>query len=212
MDSKIINYGIEHDIFSARNKLEEQALKNRLGIGSNFTVLQVGMISPPKNQLESVNAVSSLVNKIPNIKLILAGMTYSEPYERMLKAHIKAEGLEDRVLMTGHVNKNEVRNLYNIADVVVQPVKFQGGWLAPFEAMCAGKPVIISEFVSSSDIIKKNDLGIVTGDFKEAVFQVYSNMDKYAKKAKRSSDWVKNNLRWQDYSEKMLEVCKELVR
>lgn len=198
----IINYGIDYEFFSKGDK--DGALKE-LNISDDFIVLHVGMLTPLKNQMESIKTIEKLKNSIPNIKLILAGNGGGE-YRSMLENFIRENNLEQNVVFTGHLNQESVRDLYHACNLLLHPIKSQGGWLAPFEALCAKKPIVVSNELTASDIIKREKLGIVTNDFSEAVLDIYHNPDKYNEVAERGGEWVKENLSWDKFSEKMVNL------
>ena len=202
---EIINYGIDYKFFSGGSG---ERVRKKFKIENNFTLIHVGTLTPLKNQIESIRVVEKLRNKIPNIKLVLAGWG-EENYETVLRKYVKKNGLEDNVIFTGHLSRNTIRDLYKASDVALFPIKSQGGWLSPFEALCSKIPIIVSPFITSSDIIKRNDVGVVTNNFSKAVLDVYENRRKYDRMAKNGMDWVKEKLKWDNFSEKMLEVFEK---
>jgi glycosyltransferase involved in cell wall biosynthesis len=201
----IINYGIDYEFLS---KGEGKKAVKMFNLGNRFVLLQVGTLTPLRNQMESIKAVERLKGRIPNIKLVLAGLG-EEDYEKALKGYVKDKGLGRQVLFTGHIPRDIVRNLYKACDVALFPIKSQGGWLSPFEALCAGKPIIVSHALTSSNIIKKNKLGVVTEDFAGAVAEFYGNQEKYRKMADKGRVWVKNNLTWDGFCGELLEMFKK---
>jgi glycosyltransferase involved in cell wall biosynthesis len=189
----IINYGIDHEFFSQGDKY--RAFKKLNLYDNYFIVLQVGWIQPFKNQLESIRTIEKLKDKIPNIKLILAGPE-DRGYKMMLEKYIREKKLEQYVIFTSYLNREEIRDLYHACDVLLHPIKSQGGWLAPFEALCAKKPIVVSTEMTASDIIKREKIGIVTDDFAEAIWDIYINPDKYNEIAEKGQVWVMEILRW----------------
>jgi len=202
----IIPYGIDHEFFSKGNaargrkwlKLEKE----------DFVILQVGMITPMKNQLESIKTVEKLRPKIPNIRLVLAGEDSGEYAER-LKKYVEAHGLEQHVIFTGHISREIIRDLYASCQVCIFPVRPQGGWLSPFEALCLAKPIIVSREMTASKIIEENGIGVVTDNFASAVEDVYLRRERYSEMVLKGREWVKNNLGWDRFCERMLQVFEE---
>jgi glycosyltransferase involved in cell wall biosynthesis len=117
--------------------------------------------------------------------------------------------LERRVIFTGHLVRTLVRDLYAACDVCLFPVKPQGGWLSPFEALCAGKPVVVSTQMTAAELIRKNKIGTVTDDFTKVVLDIYNNPEKYRQMAMRGKRWVKENLSWNNFCRKMLEIFEQ---
>ncbi|MEW5759378.1 MAG: glycosyltransferase family 4 protein [Candidatus Thermoplasmatota archaeon] len=204
---EIIYYGIEHEFFSKGDK--ENAIK-KFDLQNNFTIIQVGVLSPLKNQMESIKTIEKLREKIQNIKLILAGYGY-EDYKAMLQEYINKKGLNKYVIFTNHISREELRDLYKACDVALFPIKSQGGWLSPFEALCACKPIIVSKLITSANIIKNEGIGIITDNFVDAVMDVYAKPTKYNDMAKRGERWVKDNLSWDRFCEKMLRVFEDII-
>ncbi|MFH1398317.1 MAG: glycosyltransferase family 4 protein [Candidatus Omnitrophota bacterium] len=206
--SKIIPYGIEYDFFS--ESARESGVIKKYDTADSFLLLQVGMLSPEKNQLKSIQAVEQLKDEIPNIKLILAGRPQS-PYDELLKEYIVSKNLQGYIVFTEHLNKAEVRDLYHACKVALFPVKSQGGWLAPFEALCAAKPIIVSPTMGASAIIKKESLGLVTDNFVEAIRNIYENLQEYNVIGGRGQQWVKDNLTWEKFTQRFLILFKEVL-
>jgi len=201
----IINYGVDCNFFSSPPK---NGLKKTT---SKFTMLHVGILSPMKNQMQSINTIDKLRNSIPDIKLILAG-SGDERYMMCLQEQIRSRKLKNHVQITGHLNRERLRKLYHTCDVLLHPIRSQGGWLSPFEALCAKLPIIVSPEMTASNLINKENLGIVTDDFSSAVLDVYKNPEKYSEMAVRRAEWVKANLSWDKFCEKMLNVFFKALR
>ena len=201
----IINYGIDYDFFSSNDAALQPQNDDLSG---KFIVLHVGMITPYKNQLESLKALNEVKKQIPEIVLIFAGGGYDEIYKKRIDAYIQEHNLADRVIFKGHINRNELRTLYYKTDVMIHPIKAQGGWLSPFEMLSAGKPIIVSKEMTASHIIEKEGIGVVTDTYAQAIIDVYKNKDRYRQMADRGREYVAHNLSWNSYGDKMLQVFK----
>jgi len=193
---EIIHYGIDYEFFSKGGGRRE---------ADKFIVLQVGTLTPFKNQLESIKVVEKLAGRIPNIRLVLAGWG-KQNYVDSLKKYIVDKGIEDRVVFTGNLAREEVRDLYHTCDVLLHPIGPQGGWLTPFEALCARTPLVISRGFTGSYLIGKENIGVVTDNYAEVIWDIYQNREKYAEVAERGQSWVKQNLSWDKFGGKMVEL------
>ena len=205
-NARIVYYGINYDFFS---KGEAKNAIKKFGLKGKFLVVQSGMVTENKNQLESIKSVNKTKNKIPNILLILAGKVADDNYKKKLNEYIQKNKLEKNILFTGNLNREELRDLYKSANVGLFPVGKQGGWLAPFEMLCSEKPVIVSEEMGAASIIKGNGLGIVTKEYSNALIEVYKNPKNYRKRAEIASSFVKKNLSWNIFADKMIKAYKE---
>lgn len=193
-------YGIDYDFFSKGNANRARKMFNL--VKNDFTLLQVGMITLWKNQLESVKTLEKLKDKIKNIKLILAGKGENE-YEKILRKYVEEHGLEKHVIFTGHLPRTIIRDLYKACNVALFPIKSQGGWLSPFEAMCVSASIVVSPLITSANIIRKNKLGIVTNNFSKSVMDIYNNPKYYHSMTKKAGLWVKKNLSWNGFCKRM---------
>lgn len=202
MTPYIVNYGIDYEFFSQE---DAKKTKHEMGLDNKFVILHVGMLTPFKKQLASLKTVKEVKNKISNLILILAGY-WEKGYKLELENYIKENSLEDVVLFTGHVDRKDLRDFYYACDVLIQPIKSQGGWLSPFEALCARKPIVVSPEMTASNIIMREKIGIVTDRFAEAVMEIYKNPDKYHDIATRGEKWVRKNLSWDNFCEEMLNL------
>ncbi|RLG16055.1 hypothetical protein DRN69_01820 [Candidatus Pacearchaeota archaeon] len=207
-NSRIIYYGINYDFFSkgnAKRAIEKWDLRGK------FIVVQSGMLTEVKNQLESIKAIQKIKDKIPNILLVLAGKA-DEGYKKKIEEYIKNNKLEKYVLLTGNLNREDLRDLNKACDVGLFPVGAQGGWLAPFELLCSGNPVIVSEDLGAASIIKEFNLGIVTKDYPSALLEIHENLDKYKKEGARRKKTIKKNLGWDVFADKMIKAYKDAWR
>jgi len=193
---EIIHYGIDYEFF-----LEGGGQRDV----DNFTILHVGSLTPYKNQLQSIKVVEELAGRIPNIRLVLAGWG-QQNYVGSLKKYVEDKRIKDRVVFAGNLAREEVRNLYHTCDVLLHPIGPQGGWLTPFEALCANLPVVTSREFTASYIIERENIGIVTDNYTVAIWDIYQKPEKYAGIAERGQLWVKDNLGWDKFCEKMVEL------
>jgi glycosyltransferase involved in cell wall biosynthesis len=205
---RIVYYGVNYDFFSGGNAAS--AIK-KFGLKSRFVVVQSGVLTENKNQIESVKAIEKLKEKIPDILLVLAGKA-DERYEKMLQDYIKNKKLEKYVLFTGNLARNDLRDIYKSCDVGLFPVGKQGGWLAPFELLCSGNPIIVSEEMGASSVIRKNNLGKVTRNYSEAILAVWKNYKEHKEQAEQASMFVKKNLSWSIFADKMIKAYKDALR
>jgi hypothetical protein len=65
--------------------------------------------------------------------------------------------------------------------------------------------------MTASDIVKKENLGVVTADYANAIFDIYQNLEKHRELAVRRAEWVRDNLSWDNFSEKMVQVFQKIL-
>jgi len=208
-DPGIINYGIDYEFFSKRIEVSPELKKK---YANRFIILHVGMIAPLKNQIESLKAIAGLKDSIPDVLLLIVGGSFEKNYKKICDAFIRNNCLGKYVEYTGHVNREKLRELQNMAACMLHPIKDQGGWLSPFEMLSAGKPIIVPPEMNASYIIKRENIGVVTGSFSEAVLDIYQNPEKYMEMADRGGAFVKDQLSWDSFCCGMLEQFENAVK
>lgn len=208
-DARIIYYGINYDFFS--NGKACKAIK-KFDIKNNFIITQSGMITKTKNQFESIKTINNIKDKIPNILLIIAGEIADREYKEKIDEYIKRKRLEKNVLFTGNLSREDLRDLYKASNVGLFPIGKQGGWLAPFEFLCSGNPVIISKDMGAASVIKQFNLGITTEKYSDALIEVYKNSEKYQKEGIQRKKLIKKNFGWDIFADKMIKAYKDAWR
>jgi glycosyltransferase involved in cell wall biosynthesis len=208
---RVIHYGIESGMFGKRpSESQENMMRQKFGLDDQgFYVIQVGMISPSKNQLRTLEGLRQLGDRIPEIKTIFVGYREAENhYTQVLDAYVRNNGLDSRVLFTGHVNKSELRTLYHIAHLAVFPGGWQGSWLSPFEALSAEKPVIVSPTILCSSLIREQNIGLVSDCLHETIFDVYKDYSTHLKIARKGKQFVLHHLTWERFCGPFTDILR----
>jgi glycosyltransferase involved in cell wall biosynthesis len=203
-NSKIVFYGVNYDFFSKgkpNKAIQKWSLKNK------FVIVQSGVLNEPKNQLESIKILNKIKNEIPNVLLVLAGK-WDEDYKKKLDEYVKQNNIEKYVLFTGNLGREELRDLYSACHMGLFPVGEQGGWLAPFELLCSGKPLVVSKEIGVGSIIRKFNLGLSTNEYDKAVLDIYKNYNNYSKSSKEIKEFIKNNFGWNIFTDKLIRAFK----
>ena len=221
-ESTIIPYGIDVDIFTPASHASPVSLDRQEAAqnaaqdgdcaqGRELVLLQVGVISPEKNQSASVQALHRLCDAGHRARLRLVGPITDPAYAGRLKADIRARGLEPLVEFVGQKSKHELVEYYREADLCLFPVRTQGGWLAPFEALSCEKPVMVSTTMGASALIGEHAFGFVSEDFASDILEVVAQRASWEARARRACTWTRQNLTWQRYADQMLAVFERTL-
>ena len=165
-------------------------VKQKLGLRMDDQILLVvARMDPVKSQDVAIKAVSRILNKFPNTKLILTGngsFTGSgkgglgHPKSSLWRAHleelIQNLKLENNVLLTGHLGHEELDALYSIAELVLVPSGSEGFNLTAVEGWIHRKPCIVSRGAGVSELVHDNVNGYVfdPGDDKDLAAKIES--------------------------------------
>jgi len=116
-------------------------------------ILLVGTVEPRKNYEAFVGAYSELVASgfQPPVAIIAGVDGYRAESVRRL---VMAEGLSERVLFTGYLNDDRLRELYSGAACLVHPSLYEGFGLTVPEAFSWNLPVASSDRGSLGELFK----------------------------------------------------------
>ena len=102
-------------------------------------ILCTGELNANKDQKTLIDAAAKLRDKIPNLKVLLAG---NGPLENELREQIKSLGLEDTVKLLGY--RTDLEKVVPAMDLIVSCSHREGLPLNIIEAMLCEKPLIAS--------------------------------------------------------------------
>jgi len=119
-------------------------------------VLSLGRIDPVKNQRWIVEQLPTLLQRHPNVVLVLAGACTDEVYGADLDRRIVELGLGERVVVTGKLPPADPRlvGLLQLARVVTLPSISETFGLVILEAWAAATPVVSSRTSGAAALIE----------------------------------------------------------
>lgn len=149
----VIHQGVDRNIFYSLDDQQRKEAFNALeskGINAPF-ILFVGTIEPRKNLKNAIKAFSVLKSrKKYSGKLVVAGMKgWMQENTGDLIRHY---GLQDDILFLGYVTDDELRHLYNCAQVFVFPSFYEGFGFPIIEALSCGAAVVTSDTSSCAEV------------------------------------------------------------
>lgn len=150
------------------NPIMRLKYRKDLGIEKDTVVIGcVGRMSKEKNHNFLITLMPSLIEKMPDIRLVLIG----DGSERGLLEELSRElNVEDNVIFTGESTK--VNELLNLLDVFVLPSINEGLGIVAIEAAASGLPIIMSDNVSSDLQFLPNSMYISLENKEEWVRQI----------------------------------------
>lgn len=190
---KSIFNGIELNRFKVKRNNE---LMKEFGLNdTDFVIGSVGRLSPVKNQIFQLRAISMLKNQIENIKfLLVTGM--SPDSASLMDDFIKEAdklGIKKNIIILGF--RQDVPELLSLMDVFVLSSFTEGTSLALLEAMACGLPVVASNVGGNKKIVNHLKNGVLfdvnnLGDLSENILNLYQDrslMETLGKEALKTS-------------------------
>ena len=155
-----INNGIsEFNDSIDSNQIEE--FKHKYNIKNDEKILLwAGRLSKEKGADQVEEVLLRLVDKNYKVKLLLAGGDI-----------FNNQKLEDFIISPGWLNEDQMRVVYDIADLVLVPSIYPDPFpTVVLEAMQSGTPVIATCFGGASEAVSNNVTGIVINPFNIDIF------------------------------------------
>ncbi len=147
---KVIYAGIGQD-FKKLIKVDIHKLKSKYNIIDSF-IMFAGGIDFKKNLEGLIRAYAKLGKNLTNRhQLVIVGKLSQDLTDNLLEIS-RREGVEGRVLCIGFVPKEDLVELYNIAEMLVFPSLYEGFGLPVIEAMACGTRVVTSNCSSLKEI------------------------------------------------------------
>jgi glycosyltransferase involved in cell wall biosynthesis len=105
-------------------------------------LLYVGRIEKKKNVINMIKAFIKLSESNADLNLVLAGGAGNSIDE--VKAIILDNKLEDRIILPGYIDEEDLPYLFKSAEVFLFPTLYEGFGIPILQAMAVGTPVVTS--------------------------------------------------------------------
>ena len=174
--------GVSNKRFRPVDREEKIKLRETIGLLSDdFIILCTGELNKNKNQEQLIKSAARLIDKIPNLKILLAG---NGPNEQNLRQLIKDLKLENVVTLLGY--RTDLERITPVVDMVVSCSRREGMPLNIIEGMLCGKPIVATYNRGHSELIDNGVNGFLVPigdveDIAEKISEIYSDCGKTQK-------------------------------
>ena len=174
--ARIHGVGVSIERYHPATPEEQIEMRNNEGLSSDdFVVLCTGELNENKNQRTLISAAALLKDKIPKLKVLLAG---NGPTEQTLRDQIASEHLEDVVRLLGY--RTDLEYVVPAVDVVASCSKREGLGLNVIEAMLCKKPVVAAINRGHVELVEDGKTGYLVqpedaANLSERLFDLWSN-------------------------------------
>ena len=152
--------GVNSDRYCPVSAKKQHEMRVKEGLtDDDFVILCTGELLPNKNQKTLIEAVNLCRDKIPNIKLLLAG---NGPEKENLERQIVELGLQDKIKLLGY--RTDLEKVAPCVDIIASASIREGLPLNIIEGMLCAKPVIASHNRGHNELVEDG----VTGYLVEA--------------------------------------------
>ena len=138
--------------------------------------------------LTVIESLKIIRKTIPNIKLLIIGKS---SFDYVLKNEIKKHDVEELVDFIGWVKENEIPNYLSISKLGLSPlhrnIHHDTTYANKiFQYISFGCPVVSSDVIAQSELVKKHNIGVVfedrnVMDLTKKIIQLYNEKDLFEK-------------------------------
>lgn len=199
----------------APGQAELEAVRKRYALPPHF-VLYVGGLDQRKNvpRLVEAFALARRKWKLPHYLVIVGGRRPANPFFPDPAETAWRQGVEDALLLPGHVPEDDLPAFYNLADAFAYPSLHEGFGLPPLEAMACGTPVVCSGASSLPEVV--GDAGLLAPPtdieaWAEALGQILTDEPLRDELRARGRERARR-FTWQRTAEETRQVYREAAR
>lgn len=178
--------GIDQEKFNFEMSPEKQKeIRSSLGLNmEDFVLIYPAELNKNKNQILLIEAMEELVNRIPNIHLLLPGLdSYNGYYQKL----VLEKRLESKIHFLGF--RKDIPQLLKISNLAVATSQREGLAVNIMEAMTSSLPVVATDVRGQRDLIKNEETGFLISNKIElinAIELLYQKKDLYQKMQQNS--------------------------
>jgi glycosyltransferase involved in cell wall biosynthesis len=205
----LVPHGVQPARFPLADAASRKAARAKFDLRSDDLVaLYVGRLDIPKNEDWLLDLAAATKDRLPGLKILIAG---SGPHETAVRQRIASEHLESRVKLLGECDPLPA---YHAADALLLPSAREGFSFACAEAMCAGLPVLRTRTSGTAEMIVENVTGKSVAINHDAFIQAATNFladrDALRTMGIAAAGFVRENLTFDRQLEKTLALYEQL--
>ena len=215
-ETYLIYGGVDTIFFSPKDKNSQRSIpKINLNVDKNTVLVTfVGRLIWTKGVTYLYDAIKLIHNsgKDNNVIFVLAG---PGELEMIMKNKIAEDNLENKVILTGNLKYEEVKELLSISNIFINPSNHNEGF--PNTVLEAGSSecfVIATDNAGTKEVIKNYETGILVPQknprsFADTILWVLNNPEKREEIAKNFRKMLVKDFDWNIISEQLYILLKK---
>jgi len=210
---QFIPTGVDTQIFRQSNRREK--IRTKLGLMKQQPLLlAASRLINEKGTARAIKAMQNIESRYPTAILLVAG---DGPERTALEVLAERLGLTHSVRFLGYVDPVQMADLFNAADIFVNPILHTGGFNTTLaEAMACGCPVVASRCGGTPTLVENGISGflIPTGSVKdasEAVFYCLENPNHITSIKHAAQEQIKQTFGWGVVTQETLQLFHQLI-
>lgn len=207
---------IEHGIYNKfdRGKFTEHSARKYLRLQNKKVILFFGFLRKYKGILTLIDSMKVIAKKDKKAILHIAGSSYLEDFDILIKKEIKKNKLTKSIKFTDrYLSINEIEEIFKSADIVALPYLSvsQSGVLSL--ALYFRKPVVVTDIFAEAPIVHKKMGLVVKPDnpkqLADSILYLLKNEDIAKKYGETGYKFIEKHRTWDKIAKKMYSIfCK----
>jgi glycogen synthase len=153
----VIPNGIDPGDLQPQNGAELRRLRGQFADPDQKLVLLIGRLVYEKGFHVALEAMPSLIERLPETRFLVAG---SGTHEAELRRQAADLGLLEHGSFLGWIGDDVLHSLYRIADLCVVPSIYEPFGLVALEAMASGCPCIVADTGGLREVVPHDEAGL----------------------------------------------------
>lgn len=166
--------GIDEEKFNfTMSKAEKNKLRESLGLKpDDFVMIYPAELNKNKNQTMLIEAMVELIEKYPNIHLLLPGLDSMNGFHKKLA---EEKGVDSNVHFLGY--RKDIPQLLKISDISVSASQREGLPVNIMEAMYVGLPILATHCRGNRELVRESVNGFIINpqSFAKKAIAVYED-------------------------------------
>ena len=160
--------------------------------------------------------VLEIAKQMKNGRLIIAGSWTDNNYFESFKNKLKNSNLENKVIVTGTIDENNLINIYKKAKISIRfGYDEKGPGMGSLESISYGLPLIIDENIGIREIIKDGCNGYIVEPedsigIAEKISLLFNDKNIWEKMSKNNLELAKS-FSWGNHNEKLNKIFNDLL-
>lgn len=199
--------GIDTAVFK-RQEISQNLL-NRFGDNYRYLIF-IGALNNNKSIIELIDAMSIVVKRISNIKLLIIG---DGGLKKNIEEKINLYKINKSIELLGWIKNKDIPEYMSICDYLILPSKSEGFGLVIAEAISCGLKVIVSNLNNFKDIINNENSVILDNITKEEIaMKILKNIDNLldGEQKQLQSKYIQDKFSWEVVSKNYSNLIKEI--
>jgi glycogen(starch) synthase len=154
---EVIPNGIDPEELQPQDEDELRRLRAEFAAPDESLVLLVGRLVYEKGFQFALEALPSIIERLPKTRFVVAG---SGTHEQELRRQAEELGLMEHGTFLGWIGDDVLHSLYCIADVCVVPSIYEPFGLVALEAMASSCPCIVADTGGLREVVPHDEVGL----------------------------------------------------